>query len=257
MIAFAAAALLAPHLAPYDPFIQNLSRGLEGPSREHWMGLDRLGRDILSRVLYGSRVSFTVGISVVSVSLGLGVLVGTIAGLAERWLDELLMRLVDILQAFPGILLAVALTAVLGPSLRNVVLALCVLGWVGYARIVRGQILAVRELEFIAAARALGAGSWRLAGRHILPNILAPVIVEATFGMAGAITAEAGLSFLGLGVQPPAPSWGTMLAEGRSYLLVAGHLTIFPGLAIALVVLGLNFLGDALRDRLDVQGMTP
>ena len=248
-----AAAIFAPHLAPYIPTVQNLSRGLEGPSLEHWMGLDRLGRDILSRIIYGSRISLAVGLSVVSVSLGFGVVVGSAAGLGGRWLDEGLMRVIDILQAFPGILLAIALTAVLGPSLGNVVLALCLFGWVGYARIVRGQILAVREMEFVDAARSAGAGSVRLAAKHILPNILSPVIVEATFGMAGAITAEAGLSFLGLGVQPPTPSWGTMLAEGRQVMLVADHLTIFPGLAIALVVLALNFLGDALRDRLDVR----
>ncbi len=247
------AALLAPAIVPYDPAAQNLSRSLEAPSLEHWMGLDRLGRDILSRIIYGSRVSLAVGFSVVTLSLGFGVFIGSAAGLAGRLVDEAVMRVIDVLQAFPGILLAIALTAVLGPSLQNVILSLCALGWVGYARLVRGQILAVRQMEFVEAARAMGAGVLRLGGRHILPNILAPIIVEATFGMAAAITAEAGLSFLGLGVQPPTPSWGTMLAEGRQVMLVSGHLTVFPGLAIAVVVLGLNFLGDALRDLLDVR----
>jgi peptide/nickel transport system permease protein len=204
-------------------------------------------------MIYGSRISLIVGILVVSISLTIGLSIGSMAGYFGGIIDEAIMRLVDVFLAFPGILLAIAITAVLGPSLRNVLIALCLMGWVGYARIIRGQILAVRDLEYVQAAQANGASPLRIMIRHILPNILAPVIVEATFGMAGAIIAEAGLSFLGLGIQPPSPSWGSMLAEGRQFLLLAPHLTTFPGLAIMLTVLGLNFVGDGLRDAMDVR----
>jgi peptide/nickel transport system permease protein len=194
-----------------------------------------------------------VGLITVTVALIIGVLLGFLAGYFGGALDQGIMRLVDVFLAFPGILLAIALTAVLGPSLRNVILALCVTGWVGYARIVRAQVLSIRKVDFVLAARALGVGHGRMLRRHILPNILAPLIVEATFGVAGAVLGEAGLSFLGLGTQPPHPSWGSMLNEGRQFLFVAPHLTLAPGLAIMTVVLGLNFLGDGLRDRLDVK----
>jgi peptide/nickel transport system permease protein len=250
---FALSALGAPLLAPENPAAQRLGEGLQGPSAAHPFGQDRLGRDILSRVLYGGRVSLLVGLVTVGVSLTVGATVGSISGYFGGWIDELLMRLVDIFLAFPGILLAIALTAVLGPSLRNVVIALSAMGWVGYARITRAQILTLRELEFVQAARALGAHPLRILFRHLLPNALSPLIIEATFGMAGAILSEAGLSFLGLGVQPPTPSWGSMMSEGRSYLLIAPHLTLFPGGVLALVVLALNFLGDGLRDLLDVR----
>jgi peptide/nickel transport system permease protein len=246
-----AVALLASALAPHDPFVQELARGLEGPGWEHPFGCDKLGRDILSRVLYGTRISVAVGMATVVVSSCLGVAIGMFAGYGGGMLDEGLMRLTDIFLAFPGILLAIALMAALGPSLRNVVLALCLMGWVGYARLVRGQVLALREAEFVLAARALGASPVRVMVRHVLPNTLAPVMVEATFGLAGAIVAEAGLSFLGLGAQPPTPSWGAMLNEGRAFLLVAPHLTVFPGFAIMLLVLGVNLLGDGLRDAFD------
>jgi peptide/nickel transport system permease protein len=245
------AAVLGPWLVPFDPAAQELALRLNGPTGTHWFGLDELGRDILARVLAGARISLLVGIVVVGVSASAGVLLGSIAGYFGGRIDEAISRVVDILLAFPGLLLAIALVAVLGPSLTNVVLALSLIGWVGYARLVRGQVLKARELEFVQAARALGASTPRILARHIIPTSLPAVTVQATLGMAGAILAEASLSFLGLGVQPPTPSWGTMLNYGRGHLLDAPHLTIFPGLAIAVLVLGFNFLGDGLRDRLD------
>jgi peptide/nickel transport system permease protein len=245
------AAVAGPVLSPYDPSAQELARRLEAPSRAHPMGLDELGRDILARLMQGARISLLVGVAVVSVSSTAGMLFGSIAGYFGGRVDDVISRVIDVLMAFPGILLAIALVAVLGPSLTNVVLALSVIGWVGYARIVRGQALRARELEFVQAARASGAGASRIVLRHILPTAFPAVIVQATLGMAGAIIAEASLSFLGLGVQPPTPSWGTMLDAGRAHIFDAPHLTIFPGLAIALLVLGFNFLGDGLRDRVD------
>lgn len=247
------AALFAPVLSPFDPFEQNLKEGLAPPSLSHPLGQDKLGRDLLSRIFYGARISLGVGMTTVVLSLSIGCLIGAAAGFFGGWVDDLLMRLIDIFLAFPGMLLAIALAAVLGPSLWNVVLALSLMGWVGYARMVRAQILAVREEEYVTAARALGAAPLRIIWRHLFPNISAPVIVEATFGMAGAIVTEASLSFLGLGVQPPVPSWGAMLSDGRSFILLAPHLTLMPGLAMMSVVLALNLLGDHLRDRLDVQ----
>ena len=245
------AAILGPMLVPFDPSAQELALRLEGPSRLHWFGLDELGRDIFARVLSGARISLMVGIVVVSVSATIGTVLGAIAGYFGGRVDEGISRFIDILLAFPGLLLAIALVAVLGPSLTNVVLALCLIGWVGYARLVRGQVLRAREFEFVQAARALGAPTSRILVQHIIPTALPAVTVQATLGMGGAILAEASLSFLGLGVQPPTPSWGTMLSYGRSHLLDAPHLTIFPGLAIAIVVLGFNFLGDGLRDTFD------
>jgi peptide/nickel transport system permease protein len=245
------AALAGPFLSPYDPSSQELARRLESPSRAHPLGLDELGRDILARLLQGARISLMVGIAVVSVSSAAGMLFGSIAGYFGGRVDDIISRVIDVLMAFPGILLAIALVAVLGPSLVNVVLALSVIGWVGYARLVRGQALRARELEYVQAARASGASSARIVVRHILPTAIPAVGVQATLGMAGAIIAEAALSFLGLGVQPPTPSWGTMLDAGRAHLFDAPHLTIFPGLAIAMLVLGFNFLGDGLRDRVD------
>jgi peptide/nickel transport system permease protein len=245
------AAVAGPLLCPYDPSAQELARRLEAPSLAHPLGLDELGRDILARLLQGARISLMVGIAVVSVSSAVGMLFGSIAGYFGGRVDDLISRVIDVLMAFPGILLAIALVAVLGPSLVNVVLALSVIGWVGYARLVRGQALRARELEFVQAARACGASSARIVLCHILPTAIPAVVVQGTLGMAGAIIAEAALSFLGLGVQPPTPSWGTMLDAGRAHLFDAPHLTIFPGLAIATLVLGFNFLGDGLRDRVD------
>jgi peptide/nickel transport system permease protein len=245
------AAVAGPFLSPWDPSAQELARRLESPSAAHPLGLDELGRDILARLLVGARISLLVGIAVVSVSSAAGMLFGSIAGYFGGVVDDAISRVIDVLMAFPGILLAIALVAVLGPSLVNVVLALSVIGWVGYARLVRGQALRARELEFVQAARASGASAARIVLRHILPTAIPAVVVQATLGMAGAIIAEAALSFLGLGVQPPTPSWGTMLDAGRAHLFDAPHLTIFPGLAIATLVLGFNFLGDGLRDRVD------
>ena len=245
------AAVLGPVLYPYDSSAQELARRLEAPSLAHPLGLDELGRDILARLLQGARISLLVGIAVVSVSSTVGMFFGSLAGYFGGAVDDVISRVIDVLMAFPGILLAIALVAVLGPSLVNVVLALSIIGWVGYARLVRGQALRAREFEFVQAARASGASAGRIVIRHVLPTAIPAVIVQATLGMAGAIIAEAALSFLGLGVQPPTPSWGTMLDAGRAHLFDAPHLTIFPGLAIAMLVLGFNFLGDGLRDRVD------
>ena len=245
------AAVLGPWLAPFDPSAQELALRLAGPTGLHWFGLDELGRDIFARVLAGARVSLLVGIVVVGVSSTVGVVLGSIAGYFGGRIDEIISRVIDIMLAFPGLLLAIAMVAVLGPSLTNVVFALSLIGWVGYARLVRGQVLRARELDFVQAARALGATTSRILARHVIPTTLPAVSVQATLGMGGAILAEAALSFLGLGVQPPTPSWGTMLNYGRGHLLDAPHLTIFPGLAIAILVLGFNFLGDGLRDALD------
>ncbi len=248
---FVLAALSAPLISPLDPNEQNLSRRLEGPSVQNLLGRDEFGRDILSRIIYGSRVSLAVGILVISISLTIGVSIGTVVGYLGGWVDELAMRVVDIVLAFPGILLAIALMAVLGQSLFNVVLALCVTGWAPFARLARGEALSVRERQFVVAAGALGASTLRVVARHILPNILSPILVKATLGIAGVIVAEAALSFLGLGVRPPTPSWGAMLNAGRAFILVTPHLVIFPGIAIMLVVLSLNFFGDGLQDLLD------
>ena len=244
-------AVLAPLLLPWDPSTQDLPNRLEGPTWQHWFGLDELGRDILARVLLGARVSLLVGIIVVGVSSIAGMAIGGVSGYYGGRIDQAIGRVMDVLMAFPGMLLAIALVAVLGPSLINVVLALAVIGWVGYARLVRGQVLRAREFEYVTAAKALGAGTPRILVRHVLPTALAPLLVQATLGMAGAILSEAALSFLGLGVQPPTPSWGTMINGGRVHLLDAPHLTIFPGLFLAIVVLGFNFLGDGLRDAFD------
>jgi peptide/nickel transport system permease protein len=244
-------ALAAPLLAPFDPNVQDTSRRLEAPSHEHLLGLDDLGRDVLSRILWGARVSLRVGFSVVILASLVGIALGAISGYFGGWMDTIIMRVTDILLAFPGILLAIALVAVLGPSINNVILALAIIGWVGYARLVRGQVLKVREMEYVTAAKALGAKSPRVIVLHVLPNVINPVIVMATLGLAGAILSEAALSFLGLGVQPPTPSWGAMLTAGRRYLGEANHLAIFPGAAIMLAVMGLNFLGDGMIDALD------
>jgi peptide/nickel transport system permease protein len=245
------AAIIGPEIVWTDPASQNLALRLEGPTSVHWFGLDELGRDILARVLSGARISLLVGIVVVGVSATLGTLLGAVAGYFGGLADEAIGRVSDVLMAFPGLLLAIAVVAVLGPSLTNVVLALALIGWVGYARLVRAQVLRVRELEYIQAARALGANTPRILTRHVLPAVLPALTVQATLGMGGAILAEASLSFLGLGVQPPTPSWGTMLNYGRAHLLDAPLLTIVPGLAIAVLVLGFNVLGDGLRDALD------
>jgi len=256
VVVAALAAIVGPWLVNSDPAAQELALRLAGPSWAHPFGLDELGRDILARVVAGARISFFVGITVVSISASVGTLLGAIAGYFGGLLDDLISRVIDILLAFPGLLLAIALVAVLGPSLGNVLFALTIIGWVGYARLVRGQVLRAREFEYVQAARALGATTPRILRRHVIPTAIPAVVVQATLGMAGAIIGEAALSFLGLGVQPPTPSWGTMLNGGRAHLLDAPHLTVFPGLAVALLVLGFNFLGDGLRDLADPKGQS-
>ncbi len=247
------AATTAPLLAPYPPSAQQLSEDLSAPSWQHPLGQDKLGRDQLSRIIYGARVSLQVGLFSVAISLIIGVIVGAAAGYLGGGVDFWIMRVVDILLAFPGILLAIAMSAVLGPSLSNVIIALSVIGWTGYARVVRAEVMAIKRRDHVEAAKALGVGRLGVLRRHVLPLLAAPLVVQATFGVAGAIVGEASLSFLGLGVQPPTPSWGSMLNEGRTFLMIAPHLTLYPGLAILITVLGLNALGDGLRDYLDVR----
>jgi peptide/nickel transport system permease protein len=249
---FVVFALFAPWIAPQNPSNIDLPSRLQPPSGAHWFGTDELGRDIFSRVIYGARISMLVGSSVVVGSLLLGLILGSIAGyyggLSDRFFNVVVM---NAFLSFPGILLAIAFVAFLGPGIFNLILALCIGGWVGYARLVRAQVLAVKEKEFVEAARALGASDWRIVTRHILPNIIQPVIVQAAIGMAGAVLAEATMSFLGLGVPPPTASWGSMLNDGRAHLFDAPHLVLFPALAVMLAVLSFNFIGDALRDYMD------
>jgi peptide/nickel transport system permease protein len=250
--AFLACAIFAPWIAPQDPAHIDLPQRLMAPSAAHWFGTDELGRDILSRVIYGARISMLVGGCVVAVSLTLGLIFGAIAGYYGGVTDRLLNVVVmNAFMSFPGILLAIAFVAFLGPGIFNLIFALSLGGWVGYARLVRAQVLVVREREFVEAARALGASDLRIVVRHILPNIIQPVIVQAAIGMAGAILAEATMSFLGLGVPPPTASWGTMLNDARSHLFDSPHLVLFPAAAIMLAVLSFNFIGDGLRDYLD------
>ena len=249
---FVLAGVAAPWIAPHDPASIDLRHRLEGSSAQHWAGSDELGRDILSRLLWGARLSLAVSVSVVAISLALGLTVGGLAGFLGGWVDTLLTTFaMNTFLALPGILLAIAFAAFLGPGFANLVLALSVGGWAGYARLVRAQTMAVRELEFVDAARALGASGLRIFFRHILPNIAQPILVQAAIGMAGVILAEATLSFLGLGIPAPAPSWGSMLNDARLHLFDSPHLVLFPAAAVAGAVLGFNFLGDALRDQLD------
>lgn len=252
VVIFLFAAIFAPWVAPSDPAHIDLPNRLEPPSRTHWCGTDELGRDILSRLIYGSRISMSVGASVVILSLLLGLIVGSLAGYYGGGIDRFVnIVLMNAFLSFPGILIAIAFVAFRGPGIFNLVLALSLGGWVGYARLVRAQVLATREREYVEAARALGATDWRVITRHILPNIIQPVIVQAAIGMAGAILAEATMSFLGLGVPPPTASWGSMLNDGRSHLFDSPHLVLFPAVTVMLAVLAFNFIGDALRDVLD------
>ena len=252
VVVFVGCALLAPFLAPQSPNHIDLPNRLAGPSSAHWFGTDELGRDIFSRIIFGARISMLVGGSVVSLSLLLGLIVGSVAGyyggLFDRFINIIVM---NAFLSFPGILLAIAFVAFRGPGLLNVILALSLGGWIGYARLVRAQVLAVREREFVEAARALGAGDARIIVRHILPNIIQPVIVQSAIGIAGAILAEATMSFLGLGVAPPTASWGSMLNDARAHLFDSPHLVFFPAAAVMLAVVSFNFIGDALRDFLD------
>jgi peptide/nickel transport system permease protein len=252
VIVFVILALFAPWIAPQDPAAIDLPARLDSVSRAHWLGTDELGRDILSRVIYGARISMLVGSSVVLTSLALGLVLGSLAGYYVGMIDRFVnVVLMNAFLSFPGILIAIAFVAFRGPGIFNLVLALSLGGWVGYARLVRGQVLAAREREFVEAARALGASDLRIILRHILPNIIQPVVVQAAIGMAGAILAEATMSFLGLGVPPPTASWGAMLNDGRAHLFDSPHLVLFPAAAVMLAVLSFNFIGDALRDYLD------
>jgi peptide/nickel transport system permease protein len=245
-------AIFAPWIAPRGPAAQDLPARLLGPSASHWMGTDELGRDVFSRVLYGARISMTVGIFVVTGAGLFGLALGAISGYFGGWTDRLINGvLVNAFLSFPGILLAIAFAAFLGPGLDKVVLALVITGWAGYARLARAQVLKVKEMDYVMAARSLGASNSRILLRHVLPNAVQPVLIQATIGMAGAILAESTLSFLGLGVIAPAPSWGAMLSDASSYLFSAPHMVIFPALAIMTAVLAFNLLGDALRDWLD------
>jgi peptide/nickel transport system permease protein len=247
-----AAALLAPWIAPADPAEQNLPARLESPSRAHWMGTDELGRDILSRTLYGARISLLVSVCVVCGCGFIGLTMGMLAGYAGGWSDRLInLLLVNAFLSFPGILLAIAFAAFLGPGIGKVILALIITGWAGYARLARAQVLKVKEMEFVLAARSLGASHLRIMVGHLLPNILQPILIQATIGMAGAILAESTLSFLGLGVLAPIPSWGAMLNDARGHLFDAPHMVVFPALAVMTAVLSFNLLGDAWRDWLD------
>jgi peptide/nickel transport system permease protein len=252
VLIFVTFALFGPWIARQDPTAIDLPERLNSATPAHWLGTDELGRDILSRLIYGARISMLVGTSVVLTSLALGLVIGSIAGYYGGAIDRFVnVVLMNAFLSFPGILVAIAFVAFRGPGIFNLVLALSLGGWVGYARLVRGQVLAAREREFVEAARALGASDRRIIVRHILPNIIQPVIVQAAIGMAGAILAEATMSFLGLGVPPPTASWGAMLNDGRAHLFDAPHLVLFPALAVMLAVLSFNFIGDALRDYLD------
>jgi peptide/nickel transport system permease protein len=252
LVLFVGCAILAPQLASQDPAQLDLGGRLLSPSHVHWFGTDELGRDIFSRTVYGARISLVVAVSVVSLSLAIGLAAGLAAGFYGGWIDTVLnIYVTNAFLSLPGILLAIAFVAFLGPGLFNLILALAISGWVGYARLVRAQVMAVKEREFIEAARALGASDLRVLVRHVLPNIVQPLIVQAAIGMAGAVLAEATLSFLGLDVPPPTASWGAMLNDARSHLFDSPHLVVFPAIAVMLAVLSFNFIGDALRDFLD------
>lgn len=251
VVVFALLAITAPVIAPYSPIKQTLSQRLKPPSLEHWMGTDQLGRDVWSRMLYGSQISLTIGLVVV-VSAGMfGTLVGLIAGYRGGRVDEALMRITDIFFAFPALILAMAIAGALGPSLTNAMIAIAVVSWPVYARLVRGQVLALREREFVEAARAVGVSTPRILWRHLLPNTIAPILVQVSFDMGGAILIAAGLSFIGFGAQPPTPEWGVMISDGRKYVTTQPWLPLFPGLAILFTVAAFNLIGDGLRDALD------
>ncbi|MEG7845170.1 nickel transporter permease [Bacillus mobilis] len=244
-------AIFAPLLTPYNPFDIQLVNKLQPPSMEHWMGTDDKGRDILSRLLHGTRLSLLVGFSSVFIGALFGIILGIISGYYGGWFDTVIMRIIDIMLAFPGILLALAIVGALGPSLVNVIIAIGFFSIPMFARIVRASTLTVKKLEYIDAIRALGARDFTIIMKHIFPNILSPIIVQATLRLATAILSAAGLSFLGLGAQPPSPEWGAMLSNGRDFLFTAPHIAMFPGIAMSTLVIGLNMFGDGLRDALD------
>ena len=241
----------ASFLSPYDPGKTNVAFKLKSPSFQHYLGTDNLGRDVFSRMLYGSRVSLSVGFVAVAISVGIGILVGAMAGYYSGWVDSLLMRFVDVMLCFPSFFLMLTVVALLGPSLFKVMVVIGITSWMGTARFVRAEFLSLRERDFTQAAKALGVKDCRIIYRHILPNAMAPVFVTATLGVASAILVESGLSFLGFGAQPPAPSWGNILTEGRAYIFDAWWLTVFPGFAILVTVLSFNLVGEGLRDAID------
>lgn len=245
------AALLSPFIAPFDPDALNLDMILQPPSFSHIMGTDALGRDVFSRLLHGARISLWVGFVAVGIAISIGLVLGLVAGYFRGWVDELIMRLVDIMLCFPSFFLILSVIAFLEPSLVNIMIVIGLTSWMGVARLVRAETLSLRERDFIAASRLAGASATRIIAFHILPNALAPVLVSATLGVAGAILTESALSFLGLGVQPPTASWGNMLLDGKQVLEIAPWLSIFPGCAILITVLGYNLLGESLRDLLD------
>ncbi|HKC91001.1 MAG TPA: nickel transporter permease [Candidatus Limnocylindria bacterium] len=248
---FALCALFAPVIAPYDPLVQDLAQRLRPPSPEHWLGTDSLGRDIASRILYGARISLIIGVVVVASAGVVGTVIGLIAGYAGGFVDEALMRLTEVFLAFPALILAMAIAGALGPSLTNAIIAIAAVTWAVYARLVRGQILSLRRREFVEAARAMGASRRRIVLRHLLPNALAPIMIQASFDLGSSIIAAAGLSFIGFGAQPPTPEWGVMISEGRNYISTQPWLSLFPGLAILFAVGSFNLLGDGLRDAFD------
>jgi peptide/nickel transport system permease protein len=248
---FAMCALFAPLLAAYDPLVQDLASRLRPPSPEHWLGTDSLGRDIASRILYGARISLVIGVVVVASAGVFGTVVGLVAGYAGGLVDEALMRLTEVFLAFPALILAMAIAGALGPSLTNAIIAIAAVTWAVYARLTRGQILSLRQREFVEAARAIGASRVRIVWRHLLPNVLAPLMIQASFDLGSSIIAAAGLSFIGFGAQPPTPEWGVMISEGRNYISTQPWLSLFPGLAILLAVGSFNLLGDGLRDAFD------
>lgn len=242
---------LAPILSPYDPADMDPQHILSPPNQQHWFGTDRLGRDVLSRTIWGSRISLLVGFVSMGIATFIGILVGATAGYYGRWVDGLIMRFVDLMLCFPTFFLILAVIAFLEPSIWNIMVVIGITGWMGVARLVRAEFLSLKEREFALSARALGASDLRIIFRHILPNSLAPVLVSATLGVAGAILTESALSFLGIGIQPPTPSWGNILTGGKDNLEIAWWLSLYPGLAILITVLGYNLLGEGIRDALD------
>lgn len=250
------AGVFAPWVAPSDPINTNIADRRQPPNSDHLMGTDSIGRDVFSRMIYGARISLKYSVLTVSISLLIGIVMGLVSGYVGGWVDEAIMRLVDLLMAYPGILLSLVVVSVLGASLLNIMIALAISGWTGYARLIRGEVLSVKEAEYIKAAEAMGASRSRIMFRHILPNIIGPIVVLATLNLGGAAVGTAGLSFLGFGAQPPTPEWGQMLASSRDTLTSAWWIATFPGLMIMLTVLGFNLLGDGLRDVLDPRDQT-
>lgn len=251
IVIFTLIAVFAPLLAPFDPLQQDIPNGLAAPSPDHWMGTDKLGRDVFSRMLYGARISLGAGLGVVLMSAVVGALIGIVAGYVGGWADEGIMRVTDIFFAFPSLILAMAIAGALGPSLQNALIAVAVVTWPVYARLIRGQVLILRNREFVQAARAVGAGHGLILRRHLFPNTVSPLLVQASFDMGVTILAVAGLSFIGFGAQPPTPEWGVMISEGRNYITTHWWLTFFPAMAMLLAVAGFNLVGDGLRDVLD------